>query len=446
MGDGYIIRELIVRQFKAARRVTIYNAGPGVIEVTGENEAGKTSTLQALPALLAGLGYKDGRSKLWDGHCLTRGAVKGQLTAVLAALDKDGEAELDGLTITRKFTAENQHKGGSLLIKAADGSRRKQGDLNAIFNAFSFDPTEWFGQSLEDKVRSLNELVDHDVASELRRLDDQIEEAEDERRRINREIKTYGRIDDLPKVEPVDTADLMRELDAANRHNREQDRRARELDGAWDRVEGCQLRIADIEVEIGRLRKKLEAEQAELEKLVHHAEELPGRGEIIDTAHMQDSLASAGEQNAKAEQWRQNEAKRAELAKLSRQSSAFDRSIEDLREDRRQKALEANVPIDGLEWGPRGVVWNGTPEAKLSASQRLRLSAQIEMARHPQLRVMIVRNGDLLDDKRFAELCELAKEMSYQIWVESVRGARTDDAVEIVLGNYGSSEPWDTSK
>jgi hypothetical protein len=192
--------------------------------------------------------------------------------------------------------------------------------------------------------------------------------------------------------------------------------------------------IADLEARLDVLRRKRDA-------IIDRP--LPTVKPWVDIKPIQQRLAEAGEQNVRAEQWRANEAKRAELSKLTRRHAHHDQEIEDLREARRQLALQAKVPIDGLEWGAKGVVWNGTPWAKLSDSQRLRLTAMIEMARHPQLRVMLIRNGDLLDDNRFKELRQLADEQKYQIWVESVRGARTDDAIEIVLGEYGQAEPWE---
>jgi len=432
--NGYIVRELIIRNFKAARKVTIYGAGPGVFEVTGANEAGKTSTLQALPALLAGLGYKEGKLKLWDGNCLTHGAIKGQLTAVLEALDKDGEAELDGLTITRKFTAENQSKGGSLVIKSADGSRRKQGDLNALVGEFSFDPTEWGTRALEEQVNSLNALVDPEVAAGLAELDASIDKAEQERRDVGRQIKTFGQIPDLPQVEPMDADALLGELERVQEHNAAQDRHQQQREAYERELMDVGAQIADLEARLDVLRRKRDA-------IIDRP--LPTVEPWVDIKPIQQRLAEAGEQNVRAEQWRANEAKRAELSKLTRRHAHHDQEIEDLREARRQLALQAKVPIDGLEWGAKGVVWNGTPWAKLSDSQRLRLTAMIEMARHPQLRVMLIRNGDLLDDNRFKELRQLADEQKYQIWVESVRGARTDDAIEIVLGEYGQAEPWE---
>lgn len=434
--NGYIVRELIIRNFKAARKITIYNAGPGVIEVTGANEAGKTSTLQALPALCAGLSYKDDGLKLWDGDCLTHGAVKGQLTAVLASLEETGEAELDGLSITRKFTAENQRKGGSLLIKAADGSKRKQGDLNAIVGEFGFDPTEWGAQSLEDQLRSLDELIDPGIARELGELDSELDEAETARRETGREIKAFGQIPNLPKVDPVDTAELVKALRAAESHNKAQDKRREHRDTAQDHCSSWAARIERLKSELDEAEQKLAAEQSTLASI-------PVPDDPIDTEPLQSALAQAGETNAKAEQWRAAEEQRAKLSKLTRRQNAHDQKIEDLREQRRQLAMMAKTPIDGLEWGPNGVVWNGTTWAKLSSSQKLRLTMKIEAARHPLLRVMLLRNADLLDDDRFREVCEFAREERYQVWAESVRGARTEDAIEIVLGEYGQSEPWE---
>ena len=430
--DGLIIRELLVRYFRGARKVTVYNAGVGVIEVSGINGAGKSSLLESIPALLAG-------ARQWDGDSLTHGAIKGQITAVLSALEAGEDVEMDGITITRRFNEGNQSRGGSLLIKTASGEKMGQRDLSKLFIDLSFDPMAFCRMRAEDQVTSLQALAGADFVAELAELDRDIDVAEEERRETGRDIKRFGTIPDVPKVEPVDTAELLRELQKVERANDTIASALRDVNMQSGLVATRGKRIDELKKALADAEDELAVTVSERDRAKRTVEEL---GAQRDTSELQQALAAAGERNAQHEAWKRAEAERAKLTALTRRALGYDQQIEDLREQRRQKSLSAKLPIDGLEWGAKGVTLRGLPFLKLSSSERLRLSVRIGMASHPALRVMLLQDGDRLDDASFEELRALAVEHRYQIWVESVRGARTDDAMEIVDGEYGAVDPW----
>jgi hypothetical protein len=66
------------------------------------------------------------------------------------------------------------------------------------------------------------------------------------------------------------------------------------------------------------------------------------------------------------------------------------------------------------------ILYNGVPLAQCSQSEGLRAGIAIVLAQKPKLRICLIRNGSLLDDKAMAALPALAKEFDAQIWVERV--------------------------
>ena len=112
--------------------------------------------------------------------------------------------------------------------------------------------------------------------------------------------------------------------------------------------------------------------------------------------------------------------------KLSAQIEAID--------DRKTELLaSAKFPVEGLGFGVDGPTLNGAPLQQASQAEKLRLSVAIGAALHPRLRVMLLRDGSVLDEDGMRQLAELAAEHSLQLWVERV-GDRDASAIVIEDG------------
>jgi hypothetical protein len=85
---------------------------------------------------------------------------------------------------------------------------------------------------------------------------------------------------------------------------------------------------------------------------------------------------------------------------------------------------------------------NGLPLAQASSSEQLRTSVALGAALSPKLRVMLVRNGNLLDEAHLAALGEMAAGMGVQLWVEWVTsGAAGPANVLIEDGHVAEAGP-----
>ena len=57
----------------------------------------------------------------------------------------------------------------------------------------------------------------------------------------------------------------------------------------------------------------------------------------------------------------------------------------------------------------------------------------------PDLRVMLVREGGLIDRERFAALRDLAAAEGYQVWMETAGDGHTPDALVIEAGELSDA-------
>ena len=60
------------------------------------------------------------------------------------------------------------------------------------------------------------------------------------------------------------------------------------------------------------------------------------------------------------------------------------------------------------------------PFVQCSAAQRIRVSVAIGLAMNPELRVLLIREGSLLDKKNLALIAKMAEDADAQIWIERV--------------------------
>jgi len=81
---------------------------------------------------------------------------------------------------------------------------------------------------------------------------------------------------------------------------------------------------------------------------------------------------------------------------------------------------EAKFPVAGLSFDESGVTFNGLPFAQSSGAEQLRASVAIAMAMNPKLKVLLCRDGSLLDDDSLALLSQIVEDNGYQLWLERV--------------------------
>jgi hypothetical protein len=108
----------------------------------------------------------------------------------------------------------------------------------------------------------------------------------------------------------------------------------------------------------------------------------------------------------------------AEAKRLDAEVTAVDRQ-------KAEALLAAKFPVEGLGFGDTGVTLNGLPLEQASGAEQLRVSLAMGIALNPKLRVMLIRDGSLLDETSLALVGQMAERADMQVWIEMVadRGA-----------------------
>lgn len=92
----------------------------------------------------------------------------------------------------------------------------------------------------------------------------------------------------------------------------------------------------------------------------------------------------------------------------------------------------AKMPITGLGIDDDGITFKDKPFSQIGSANQLKVSLAIAMAINPQLRVIRVTDGSLLDEDNLEIIRKMAKDNDYQVWVECVE---TDGKVGFTLEN-----------
>jgi hypothetical protein len=80
----------------------------------------------------------------------------------------------------------------------------------------------------------------------------------------------------------------------------------------------------------------------------------------------------------------------------------------------------AKMPIAGLGFDEDGVTYQDVPFKQASAAEQLRVSVAMAMALNPQIRVVRITDGSLLDNDNLQLITDMAAANDMQVWIERV--------------------------
>ena len=391
---------------KRLRAVHIEPDG-NVVIVGGRNAQGKSSIFDGIAATLGG-------KRLAPEVAVRRGADKGTF-----ALD------LGDLHVRRTFTPDG---GSRLVVKRANGDKpgSPQDLLDDLVGAIAFDPLVF----LRDKARRqqmLQQLVGIDsdaYKSEMQAAAAKRTAANRETKRLETLITAISIPDDLPD-EPVSPAALlaqMEEIEAANAAVAEQ---AAQRDGLRRELYQQQEKVA-------AMRRALDAATeclAQLERQVqqHDAEPLPPS---TDVTVIRDQIADAERINAGIREREKLAELQTQLGTARAQAIAAQADLTRIA-DNAQAAIKRAHLADGLELNAFGELeLHGLPLSQASSAEQLRLAVGLGIAANPDLRIMLIRDGSLLDDDSLRIIHEMADAADYQVWIERVGTAGATVVIE----------------
>lgn len=415
-----MITKLEVEAFKRVKALRLSLEGNAVV-IGGPNGAGKSSVLDAIEAALGG-----------GKHAPEEPIQKGKKKARVSL-------ETEDLIVTRTFTP----KGSQLEVKGKDGAvyPSPQALLDGLVGKLSFDPLTFARQAPKEQAETLRQLVGLDFTL----LERERQAAYDQRTDVGREIKRLqGALDKLPEppagspAEEVSVAELVAEGErraAVNRSNEieRQALNAMRVQSVQQAalVERLERELAEAKAELERIREKGLALRAKVESLVDQ-----------DVAEIRTRIANAEQVNAAARAAKERARLQAELDGKIEESETLTAKIAAVDAQKADAAAKASYPIDGLAVTDAGVELGGVPFEQASQAEKLRASVAIGLALNPKLKVLLVRDGALLDSNSLRIVAEMAAAADAQVWIEVV-GNR--DEVTVLIEDGEVAAPADPS-
>lgn len=389
------IVRLQAENIKGLKHVDIKPTG-SIVRITGKNAAGKTSAIDCIP-------YGLGGKRAIPSAPIRRGARHARI-----------ELDLGDMRVEQSITP----KGAYLKVTGPDGKSVKspQTVLDHKVGDLSFDPLAFSRMDGKRQGEVLRQLAGIDLA-DLEKRETGLAE---DRQILTREGKGFvARLEsmekpaaDLPK-EYVDTDAMRADYKEAMKHN---------------------LRVANVKTSAETAARAYASAQQAFERAkesvsvakslsVQADEELANIGHPIDLESITDEIDGAHKTNSAIEAAGRYRALVAEASLARDELRKLNKDIEGVRDERSRRIADAQYPLDGLYVSMEGdVIYGGVPLNQTSQAESTLISASIAMALNPELRLMLIRDGSLLDSDSEKALEELAKNArgGYQIWIEQV--------------------------
>ena len=396
-------------------KVVSFTPNGHINRISGGNGSGKTSVLDAIVWALTG-------TSTVPSMPVRKGSGKAEIIV-----------EFEDMIVTRRFT-EGGSRNGILAIESKDGKTRFQGPqemLDKLMGRISFDPLEFLRMHPRKQFEVLYSLVLPQVdpaTLNIQKHPDYIT-----RRELKKEVTALETRRDailIPDNLPMDKRDedaLLKQLGEVGEHNAriEREKRQREEIERNQQADTELLRkkierITALQEEIKQLQGEVREDGnvlARTERIMEKWEPLP---EPKNPDHYREAITAAKAMNAAID-------KRILRDDLQKEIDAIDKRIDtlsenlDKHEEANTKAIEeAHFPVEGLSFGDEEVIYEGLPFNQVSNADQIRASVAIGMAANPKMRVMLIKDGSLLDDNSLELIAGMSWEKDTQMFIETV--------------------------
>jgi hypothetical protein len=135
----------------------------------------------------------------------------------------------------------------------------------------------------------------------------------------------------------------------------------------------------------------------------------------------------------------------AKVTALRLKHASLSRVIEVVDERKAEAIKVCNLPIKGLELTDDGVMFNGVFFSQLSTAEQIRISTLVAMSQNPGLKLIIIREGALMNTDNLGVISKLAADRGFQLWIEKFQENPSDSGFHIIDGAiaFEDGEPVD---
>lgn len=397
---------IVALEVEGLKRIKAVRIKPNgsLVQITGKNRQGKTSILDGIWWALTGKSSREQTNPINDNAEEARVLL-----------------DMGEVIITRRFRKKkgsDEEITQDLTVTTAKGVKfdKPQTLIDSMLGALTLDPLEFQRSDKRkqfDLVKGLVPGVDFDAIAKADKVDREKREAIGRDMRRAQQAAAAISIPETMPEKPVDEESLADDLETALAHNVEIVTRQNRRSNAVKQIEENETRISLLAEEL----ETLTARTAELKDALAKAAPLP---DAIDIELLRSRHAEARAANKAFDDVTRKQTYRDEADDLEEQYNALTADIEKREKDKQTKIAAAKLPVEGLQVGDGEILLNGQPFDQGSDAEQLQASIALAMAANPQIRVIRIRDGSLLDSDARDWLEDLIERKGYQVWMERV--------------------------
>ena len=375
-----------------------------VVVISGANGVGKSSVIDSIwYALGGGAALKDTPRPIRDGE-----------DHASVTLD------LGDLIVTRTWKGENT----TLKVTSKDGASYSSPTtmLAGLIGRLSFDPLAFTQQDAKSQVATLLELVElpfdpEALAMKRRGVFEQRTEAGRILKALEGQLAALTHPGEDTPNEEISVSSILSKQAAYSAAVNEYRSVVEDVDDAEANLRHAigQLELAQSAVE--RAEASVIASKIDVEAFKTALAEMTEPDPDID---FEAELASVEETNRLVRARHAYIDTYEQAQEAVGQIAAFTARIDAIDAEKAHALSEASMPLEGLAFDEEGVTYKGIPFAQCSSAEQLRVSMAMAMAANPEIRVIRIMDGSLLDSSNMALISEMASDQDFQIWIERV--------------------------
>lgn len=380
------------------------------VTVTGKNESGKSSFIDAIFKTLTGEKIKGSPVQLGKNSAKNKVLIR-----------KD-----NGETITVEKTFSDGKTALTVKLNGSQTVKSPQAFLDATLGQISFDPLVFVNKTPLEQKRFLMELLNINL--------DEFEERKrkllDELQQINNDLTTAsGELESLPlhekKYEFIDSAEAVKESEKINLLKSEISKIDNTILLAQSKLDDYENQNIDYENQIQILKNKIDLNLKSIKDGKAYLSKLNKDKAKITIPESSDLESQIKEININNEYYRTQQdriAKQREFENIETMKVDMLGKIKGIEKERNKKLSEIEMPVKGLEFIDTGLSYNGLSltEDNISTSRIIEIGIRIAIAMNTHLRIMQIKDGSLLDKDMLKTIKDICKDKDYQLFIEKV--------------------------
>lgn len=317
--------------------------------------------------------------------------------------------------VRRKVT-----KAWNVYLEAVDSKADKlsQKELNALLYTICIDPLEFTRKNSKEQFELVKQITWCDTSE----IDTFINWYLDDRKRANAQLKSSKSILESmwepEQVERVDVSEAMKQLEEIQDYNKS-------VRTTIDRLTSFKNKQIELQQKKERLLAQLKQVDLDImscDWMIKTVMEVPQSDwKLKDESYLKEVIWWADLQNQQAQKYQDYLKAKEQFENDQKTYDDLDAKVEAKRKEKDDMIKSAKMPIENMifteaDW----IIVNWIPFSQHSTWQQLIMACKIATFTNPDLKVIVIKDWSLLDDKSVEEISKFAEENEYQVYMEIV--------------------------